>query len=198
MIAVLDKAPITFDEFVEWYPENSEYRYELRRGVVIETPKPRGKYSKLAGDLAFELGAAIRSANRSSFIPKECVIKLSNDIGYEPDIVVLDETAIADEPRWERESVITRGQSIKLVVEVVSTNWRDDYLLKLADYEAFGIQEYWIVDYLGLGGRRYNGSPKQPTFTLCHLVDGEFELQQFRGSQSIVSPTFPGLLLTVD
>lgn len=198
MIAVLDKAPITFDEFVEWYPESSEYRYELRRGVVIEMPKPKGKHSKLAGDLAFELGAATRSANKPYFIPKECVIKLSNDMGYEPDIVVLDEMAIADEPRWERESVITKGQSIKLVVEVVSTNWRDDYLLKLADYEAFGIQEYWIVDYLGLGGRRYIGSPKQPTFTLCHLVDGEFELQQFRGSQPIVSPTFPGLSLTVD
>lgn len=119
-------------------------------------------------------------------------------MGYEPDIVILDETAIADEPRWERESVITRGQSIKLAVEVVSTNWRDNYLLKLADYEAFGIQEYWIVDYLGLGGRRYIGSPKKPTFTICHLVDGEFELQQFRGSQPIVSPMFPGLSLTVD
>jgi len=198
MIAVLDKAPITFDEFMEWYPENSEYRYELRRGMVVEMPKPRGKHSKLAGNLAFELGAAIRSASQPYFIPKECVIKLSNDVGYEPDIVVLDEMAIADEPRWERESVITKGQSIKLVVEVVSTNWRDDYLLKLADYEAFGIQEYWIVDYLGLGGRRYIGSPKQPTFTLCNLVDGEFELQQFRDSQPIISPTFPGLSLTVD
>jgi Uma2 family endonuclease len=200
MIAVLDKAPITFDEFVEWYPENSEYRYELRRGMVVEMPKPRGKHSKLAGNLAFELGAANRSASQPHFIPpyfipKDCVTKLSNDVGYEPDIVVLDELAIADEPRWEGESVITKGQSIKLVVEVVSTNWRDDYLLKLADYEAFGIQEYWIVDYLGLGGRRYVGSPKQPTFTLCHLVDGEFELQQFRGSQPIVSPTFPGLSL---
>jgi Uma2 family endonuclease len=29
-------------------------------------------------------------------------------------------------------------------------------------------------------------------------VDGEYELQQFRGSDRIVSPTFPDLMLTVD
>ena len=59
MVVLLDKAPITFDEFVEWYPENLGYRYELRRGVIVERPKPRGKHSKLAGDLAFELGAGL-------------------------------------------------------------------------------------------------------------------------------------------
>lgn len=39
-----------------------------------------------------------------------------------------------------------------LVVEIVSGNWRDDYLTKLAEYEALGIPEFWIVDYLGIGG----------------------------------------------
>ncbi|MDJ0717477.1 MAG: Uma2 family endonuclease [Prochloraceae cyanobacterium] len=53
------------------------------------------------------------------------------------------------------------------MVEVVSTNWRDDYALKMSDYESIGIDEYWIIDYLGIGGRRYIGSPKQPTFTVC-------------------------------
>ncbi len=145
MIAVLDQTPLSFDEFLAWYPEDSAYHYELRRGMVVEMPKPKGKHSKLAGDLVFDLGATIRQANLPWFIPKECLIRLSNETGYEPDVVVLDETQISDEPRWERESVITQSQSIKLAVEVVSTNWRDDYLLKLADYEAFGIQEYWIV-----------------------------------------------------
>ena len=198
MIAVIDKIPLSFDEFIDWYPENSENRYELRRGMVLEMPKPRGKHSRLAGDLAFDLGTAIRQANQSYFIPKECVVKLANDTGYEPDIIVLDATAIVDEHRWERESIITLSKSIKLVVEVVSTNWRDDYLVKLAEYEAFGIQEYWIADYLGIGGRRYIGSAKQPTFTVCTLVDGEYELQQFRRNDLIISPTFPDLQLTVD
>jgi Uma2 family endonuclease len=43
--------PITFEEFLKWYPENSEYRYELRRGHIITMPKPKGKHSKVAGFL---------------------------------------------------------------------------------------------------------------------------------------------------
>lgn len=168
-------------------------RYELRRGVILEMPKPRGTHSRLAGDLAYDLGTVIRQANQSCFIPRNAF-----DTGYEPDIVVLDEKAIADEPRWERESIVTAGQSIPLAVEVVSTNWRDDYLFKLADYEALGIQAYWIVDYLGLGGRRYTGSPKQPTFTVCTLVEAEYELKQFRGNDAILSHVFLNFTRTVD
>ncbi len=144
-----------------------------------------------------ELFLEIRRLQLPYFIPKECIVKVAEDTGYEPDVIVLETAAIANEPRWARESVITQGASIRLIVEVVSSNWRDDYHLKLADYEALGIQEYWIVDYLGLGGRRYIGSPKQPTFTVCTLVDGEYELQQFRDSDRILSPTFPELQLTV-
>ncbi len=80
-------------------------------------------------------------------------------------------------------------------MKVVSTNWRDDYLIKLGDYEALGIPEYWIADYLGTGGRRYIGTPKQPTFTVCMLVDNEYDWRQFRSDQNINSQTFPGLAL---
>lgn len=132
------------------------------------------------------------------FIPRECIIKVSDDTGYEPDLAVVDRSLLANESRWESSSVITQAQSLKPVVEVVSTNWRDDYALKMSDYESMGIEEYWIVDYLGIGGRRYIGSPKKPTFTVCSLVDGEYEMQQFRGSDRICSPTFPKWELTVD
>ena len=91
---------------------------------------------------------------------------------------------------------MTQGASIPLVVEVVSTNWQDDYIRKVGEYELIGIPEYWIVDYLGLGGRRFIGNPKQPTISIYRLVDGEYEVSLFRGDQTIESPTFPELNLT--
>lgn len=198
MIQTLQQ-PITFDEFVEWLPETSERRYELHRGFIVEMPKPRGKHSKVSGDLAYDLGTTIRQANLPYFIPKECLVRsMDGDSGYEPDVIVLDELALIDEPDWESGSIITLGKSIKIIVEVVSTNWRDDYFAKLGEYEALGIQEYWIVDYAALGGRRFIGNPKQPTVTVCQLVEGEYELQQFRDGDCLLSPTLLDLALSVD
>jgi len=51
MIAVLDKTPVSVDQFMDWYPENSSSRYELKRGVGIEMPQPRGNHSEIAGFL---------------------------------------------------------------------------------------------------------------------------------------------------
>jgi Uma2 family endonuclease len=115
-----------------------------------------------------------------------------------PDVVVLDETVLSHEPLWEREPVITLGRSIKLVVEVVSTNWETDYARKLEEYAFLGIPEYWIVDYRGLGGIAFIGKPKQPTFTVCQLVDEDYQQQQYRLGESIVSPLLPNLQLALN
>lgn len=189
----------TFDEFITWYPENSECHYELHDGVIVEMPKPTSKHSRVAGFAVAELNFEIRRLKLPYFIPKECVIKpISQMSGYEPDVIVLDEHTIKDDPRWERESIITLGLSARLVIEVVSTNWHDDYALKLDSYEAMGIPEYWIVDYLGLGGRRYIGNPKQPTISVCQLIDSEYQINLFRGSDKIHSKAFPELMLTAE
>jgi Uma2 family endonuclease len=194
-LQVLPK-PITFDQFIEWYPENSEFRYELRRGAIVEMPKARGEHSAVAGFSHDELAIEIRQRNYPYLIPRECVVKVSDDTGYEPDLIVLDRAAIANEPRWSKASTIENGASIKLVIEVVSTNWQDDYEVKMSAYEALQIPEYWIVDYAGLGGVRHIGKPKQPTLLVYVLVDGEYEVTLFRGDDRILSPAFPELELT--
>jgi Uma2 family endonuclease len=188
---------VTFDEFIEWYPEKSGIKYELHNGVIIEMPKATGKHSKVAGFISGELFLEIRRCKFPYFIPKECVVKAALESGYEPDTIVLDQRKVANnESRWEKESIITQGTSVRLIVEVISTNWSDDYALKLEDYELLGIQEYWIVDYLGLGGRKFIGNPKQPTISVYTLIEGEYQVNQFRGSDRVVSPTFPELNLT--
>ncbi|MGV0025477.1 Uma2 family endonuclease [Phormidesmis priestleyi] len=198
--SVVQTAPkrMTFDEFIEWYPEDSEYRYELHEGLVVEMPEPRGKHSQVAGFTGLKLGIESERLGLSYFIPGHCLVKPDEEeSGFRPDVIVLDSTALASEPRWEKSSTIT-GTSARLVIEVVSTNWKDDYLRKLQAYESMSIPEYWIVDYLGLGGRRYIGSPKQPTISVYQLVDGEYEVQQFRNQDRILSIVFPELTLTAE
>jgi Uma2 family endonuclease len=61
-----------------------------------------------------------------------------------------------------------------------------------------GVPEYWIVDFLGLGGRDYVGNPKQPTLTLCTLQGDVYQKQPLRGDDQLASPLFPDLALTVE
>ena len=196
MVQALTKLVI-FDEFIAWYPENSEHHYELHNGVIVEMPKGTSQHSDLGGFLFGEFHSEIRQLHLPWSIPKECVLKGDRtESGYEPDVIVLDRQQVINEPRWAAESIITMGSSVRLAVEVVSTNWQTDYLTKLRDYEEMGIFEYWIVDYLGLGGRRYVGNPKQLTLSVYELVDGEYNLTQFRGHDKIESAAFPELNLT--
>lgn len=192
--------PVTFEEFMAWYPDTGK-RYELHEEIIVEMPKPTGTHSNVTGFLIEELILTIvQMGKRGSWtIPRESIVKSSNGkSGYEPDIIVLDQEALKLEPRWEKESIIENAQSIKLIVEVVSKNWRDDYFKKRADYEEMGIFEYWIVDYAALGGRNFLGSPKQPTVSVYQLVEGEYQMTQSRGNDVLVSPTFSGLNLTAE
>jgi Uma2 family endonuclease len=98
----------SFDEFINWYPENSEVHYELHEGVIIEMPKPRGKHSNLTGSLMEQLLIIIRQMGKGGIwtIPRESIIKPKlGKSGYEPDIIVLNQEVLGSEPRWERESI---------------------------------------------------------------------------------------------
>lgn len=186
---------ISFAEFVDWKPDGR--RYELHDGVIFEMPQPTGDHEEIIGFLATKFSLEYSRLNLSYFIPKTALVKPSSkETGYSPDVLILNRPLLVSEPLWKKQSTVTLSESIPLVVEVVSTNWRDDYLDKAGDYEEMGIPEYWIVDYLGLGGRRFIGNPKQPTISIYHLVEGEYQVSQFRNDDRIQSPTFPDLSLT--
>lgn len=72
---------------------------------------------------------AVAQAQLPWLIPRNYLIRPASNVATarRPDVVVLDKTVLVDEPFWEREPVITLGRSVKLVVEVVSTNWETYY-----------------------------------------------------------------------
>jgi Uma2 family endonuclease len=188
---------LTVDRFIAEYGDDS--RYELADGELIDM-EPTGPHETVSGKLAMQIGIAITTAKYPWFIPRTCLIQPFAEVATarRPDVVVLDETFLANEPRWQREPVITLGRSIKLVVEVVSTNWETDYARKVEEYALFGIPEYWIVDYRGLGGTRFIGKPKQPTFTVCQLDGEEYRQQQYRLGEAIASRLLPNLQLRLE
>ncbi|MBE9235980.1 Uma2 family endonuclease [Anabaena aphanizomenioides LEGE 00250] len=189
---------ITFAEFIEWYPDTG-VRYELYDGVIVEMTPPVGEHEEIIGFLAAQITLEFSRLKLPYFIPKTALIKpLEKESGYLPDIILLNRANLVNEPLWKKSSTISESASIPLVVEVVSTNWRDDYHKKLADYEEMGIVEYWIVDYAALGGRVFIGNPKQPTISLYQLIEGEYQVSQFRDDDLIISPTFPELKLTAN
>jgi Uma2 family endonuclease len=198
MIQTLSKVT-TFEEFVAGLPENSGVRYELHNGNIIEMVQPVGEHEEVKGFLGVEIPFEIKRLGLPYGIPNQVIVRPEGkDSGYFPDVLVLNRENLVNEKLWKKQSIISNGASIPLVIEVVSTNWRDDYHLKYADYEEMGIPEYWIVDYAALGGRNFIGNPKQPTISVCNLVDEEYQISKFRDHERIISQTFPELNLTAN
>ena len=190
---------VNFEEFVEWLPENSAIRYELHNGDIVEMAQPVGEHEEVKGFLGIEIPFEIKRLGLPYSIPNQVIVRPpEKDSGYLPDVLVLNRANLVNETLWQKQSVLCLGASIPLVIEVVSTHWRDDYYLKYADYEEMGIPEYWIVDYAALGGRNFIGNPKQPTISVCNLVDGEYQVLKFRENDRIVSQTFSDLNLTAN
>lgn len=185
---------LTVDEFIVHYGDDA--RYELIDGELIEM-EPTGPHEQVAAFVGRKLNVEIDRQTLPYVIPHRCLIRLlGTETAFRPDVIVLDQAQLANEPLWQQEPVVTMGRSIKLVAEVVSTNWQNDYARKIEDYALLGIPEYWIVDYLGIGGREYIGKPKPPTLTICNLVEDEYQKRLFRGDERLVSSIFSDLQLT--
>ncbi|MEH2061788.1 MAG: Uma2 family endonuclease [Nostoc sp.] len=194
MIQAIHKL-VTFEDFAAWRPEGG--RYELHDGVIVEMAQPVGDHEDVVGFLALNISIEIGQQKLPYFIPKTVLVKpFEGESAYSPDILIINRPNLVNEPLWKKESTVSQATSIPLVIEVVSTNWRDDYYKKLADYEGIGIPEYWIIDYAAIGARKFIGNPKLPTISIYQLIDGEYQVTQFKGDTHIVSPTFPELNLT--
>lgn len=190
------KPKLSFTDFLEQCPE--EGFFELVNGEIVEMRATRN-HEDVVIFLLFALNDEVRRLQLSYVVNNCAVIRTLDPDGIEqgrkPDLSVID-MAIW---RSNRSDYNALQEPIQLAIEVVSTNWDDDYIDKVDEYQRLGILEYWIVDYLALGGREFLGKPKVPTVFVFTLdVDGKYQRTQFRGAERIVSLTFPELALTAE
>lgn len=188
---------LSFDRFLACYGDDE--RCELIDGEVFDL-EPTGQHEEISAFLTTKLCVQIDQAGLPWFVLQRGLLRPDDAemTAFRPDVAVVDRTELLKERRWAEQSILTLGSSIKFVVEVVSTNWQNDYARKVEDYAALGIPEYWIVDYAGLGGTRHIGKPKQPTLSICTLVGEAYEIQCLRASEVVISATFPDLTLTAE
>ena len=191
------KQNLTFEQFVKQLPDE-EGRYELVNGEIVRI-LPIRLHEDLADFLVKQFDREIYRVPLNYRVSGRFMVRTLTSNGREqgrhPDVSVIDKTLWESQPFAP--SAIT--EPLQLVVEVVSTNWEDDYIDKLDEYQRLGISEYWIVDYLALGSRDYLGNPKVPT-VFVYLLDenGVYQMTAFRGNERIVSHTFPELALTAE
>lgn len=187
---------LTFADFLAQCPDDQGF-FELVEGEIIEL-EPTRAHKNVARYLVRVFDRESERLGLNYIVDKDIVIRTTTAEGEEqgrrPDVGVVSQAL------WNT-NVMTYGaltDPIQLVVEVVSTNWEDDYVDRLDEYQRLGNQEYWIVDYLAIASRSYLGNPKVPTIFVYQLVQGTYQVQAFRARDRIISLTFPELQLTVE
>jgi Uma2 family endonuclease len=187
---------LTFEQFIKQLP--GEGRYELVNGEIVQI-LPIRLHEDVADFIEYSFQNEVKRLNLNYRVSGRFMVRTLTPNGKEqgrhPDVTVVDKTVWDSNP-FSHSALIEAPQ---LVVEVVSTNWEDDYIDKLDEYQRLGIPEYWIVDYLTLGSRNYLGNPKEAT-VFVYLVDenGVYQMAAYRGNERIVSRTFPELALTAE
>jgi len=137
------KKKLSFEQFLEQCP--SDGRYELINGEIVRLLATR-HHEDVADFIAKQLDREVKRLNLNYKVSGRIVLatltKDGTEQGRYPDVSVVSQ----DVWRSNRSAYSALREPIQLAVEVISTNWEDDYIDKLDEYQRLGIIEYWIVD----------------------------------------------------
>jgi Uma2 family endonuclease len=185
---------LSFAEFLQNCP--SEGRYEFVEGEIVRILATR-QHDNVADFIAKRLDREIDRLSLDYRVSGRISVVTTTSNGLQqsrnPDVSVVPK-AIWNANLLSYQPLL---DPLQVAIEVVSSNWEDDYIDKLDEYQRSGITEFWIVDYLALGSRTYLGNPKHPALFVHTLLEGQYQCQKFSLDQAITSPTFPQLQLTL-
>jgi Uma2 family endonuclease len=180
----MTKTPIKISTLEEYqnFDDGTDKHYELQDGVLVEMPPGTGKHEAIITLLLISFFLEIQRMGLPLQPRPNGTEVLTNKQPRRPDVCVITNE--------QAQSIESTSAILKtpppLLVEVVSPESVDrDYNQKTAEYAAFGVLEYWIVD------------PLENKITVCLLDNSIYQQVVFTNNQRIVSQTFPELTLTV-
>lgn len=166
-----------YEDFRRWAESQPGY-WILIRGVPMPSPSPSRIHQLLSLRFELLLVEAVLQRGLGEVYDAPLDVKLSEDTVYQPDLMVV----LQEHQDRLRETHIEGAPD--LIVEILSPSTaRMDLWEKRLDYEAAGVQEYWVVDpdsrtvelYAREGGRlipvdRARGTGVLRSRLLPHLV----------------------------
>ncbi len=169
--------PMTLADFFA-YDDDSDTLYELENGELLAMP-PESEPNRRIATFLLVYFCQLGLLPSLLTMKTEVVVSGSRATVRIPDLIVLSEELEAALQGATRSTITTEMPPPRLVVEVVSPGKRNidrDYRYKRSQYQARGINEYWIVD------------PISQQITVLTLVEGLYEEAIFTAETAIVSP----------
>jgi Uma2 family endonuclease len=168
---------LTLAEYLQWQAPNEKI-YELDNGIIQEMPPESELNRRIA---MFLLAYFLKHNVPPHYLSQKTEIavlgtKASTRL---PDLVVLSPEAESALRGATHSTILYDMPPPALAIEVVSPGEENrirDYRYKRAQYQARGIQEYWIVD------------PQQGTVTVLSLQQGLYEESVFKATDPVRSP----------
>jgi Uma2 family endonuclease len=177
----------TYEEYLAYQAEPGII-YELFRGHLKKMPTPTGLHTRICNFLIAQLRRYFATHNLELIATEFVGVRTEKDTSRVPDLVVCTQQLWEQVCNRKGAGALDFEEQPLLVVEITSENWREDYLLKRAEYALREIAEYWIVD------------PKKQRIRVCHHPENEdgYEHSEFLAGQNSISLQFPELILPVE
>lgn len=142
-------APVAWEDFLAWLDE--DVRAEWVAGEIVEMPPSSDEHQEVVGFVYVILREYVQRHRLGRLFLAPFLMRLpSRPSGREPDLLFV---SAAHAERVTRTYV---DGPADLVVEIVSPeSVQRDYGETLAEYEAAGILEYWLIDPLRREARFY-------------------------------------------
>lgn len=169
--------PLTFDEFlVQYAGKHAEWHPDGTVEIVVSTQITHNRITRFLSTL---LGLYLGFRPIGELLSAPYPQQVASYPAREPDLMV-----VRDDRRKAITSTALQGPA-DIVIEVVSPESAErDYSVKYREYEAAGVQEYWLID----ADRR--------VFDIHERVaDGRYQRRLPDASQSVTSALLPGFAL---